>query len=492
MNKINIDLSNGFYQSDSIPFSNQRLVNCYVNIPEAAAVSPAGIWGCEGIKRLLSINFSKNFKCRGAIEFRNEAYFVLGDYLYKVELVTSVSGDRSYKETALGRINGNGGMVSMAENGDQLMIVNDDGTGWIYQPNGSPQFSQITDAGFTANGIAQTVSYVDRYFIVTTDQRVAIISAVGDGTNWNSLDRISAEADPDDVVASFVFRNQLYLLGRQTTEQYQNIGGAGVPFQRVSGYVLSQGCSAKNSVVNVGDAVYWVGSGRNQKPVIYAFNGSQPQKVSSKAIDNILSELTDKQVSEIFAFSYAINGNEFIHFTFPDTTFVFNARSGKWHERLSEITDQNGNRTTIKCRITAAVGVFGDILVGDSEAGIIGMIDDTISNEYGEPLISFFTTQPIYNLNSAFTLPLIELFCETGVGNNDIPDPKIRLQISKDGAVFGNSKVESLGAAGNRQKKVNFRKIGRFDRLGVLKFSISDDVKRRIYSLTLRFKRGIK
>jgi len=485
---LRVNIGQGFYQSDSVPFSNQRCVNLYPNVPQAPSVSDTSLFGTEGLKQIASVSTRVSEACRGAIEFQGQAFFVLGSSLYEVEKVTLATGGADYRTNFIGFVNGGLGRVSMAENGSQLLIINDEGRGYIYQPSASPVFGEIADAGFYANGTPQIAAYVDRYFLVTTDQKKVIISAVGDGTNWNAIDFVSAEADPDDVVSIFIHKNQPYLLGSKTTEQLQNIGGAGVPFRRVNGFVVPVGCTAPFSVVNVGEVVYWVGRGNNQKAAVWAFNGGSPQRISTTAIDNALNSLPNSCLCGIFSFSYSQHGQQFVHFTASNVTFVFNPQTGRWHERESQFTDNAGQRTTEPCRISAVVDTFNELIVGDRKDGRIGIIDEDVYTEYGEPILSYFTTQPLYMNSNSFTLPQIELVCETGVGNPDCLDPKVRLEISRDGAQFENPRTRQLGASGNRSIRPTWYKNGRVSALAVLKVSISDPVKRAIYAIDLKLK----
>lgn len=485
---LRVDIGQGFYQSDSVPFANQRCVNLYPNVPQAPAVSQVSLLGTEGLIEVGSVSTAAKEACRGGIEFQGMAFFVLGNSLYRVEKIITPTGEANYRTSFIGVVDGGLGRVSMAENGEQLIIINDHGDGFIYQPTASPTFSEISDAGFKANGTPKIVVYVDRYFIVTTDQKKAIISAVGDGTDWNAIDFISAEADPDDVVSIFIHKNQPYLLGRITTEQFQNIGGAGVPFRRVNGFVVPVGCSAPFSVINVGERVYWVGRGENQKAAIWTFNGGSPEKISTTAIDNVLNDLSADDVSEIFSFAYSQRGQQFVHFTTSAGTYVFNPINGRWHERQSQITASNGERSSGACRIAAVVDAFNDLLVGDTKDGRIGIIDEDVYTEYGEPILSFFTTQPLYNNSNSFTLPEIELVCETGVGNPSCPNPMVRMEVSRDGVQFENPRTRELGPSGNRSIRPTWYKNGRVSALAVLKVSVSDPVKRAFYAIDMKLK----
>lgn len=489
-NNLTIDIGNGFYESDSLPFANQRCVNLYPNFPQAPALKSSSLFNVSGLREVAKVSSLAADKSRGGWKFNGVPYFVNGRWLYQLERIVGFGGAESYRLNRIGEVNGSG-RCSFADNGDQLMIINGDGVGYIYQPSAVPQFQVISAAGFTANGIPEQVAFVDSYFVVTTNQNLAIVSAPNDGLSWNALDSISAEADPDGVVAPFVFKNQLYLSGEETCESYTNIGGAGVPFQRVNGFVLSQGCSAPFSIRNIGSAVLWIGRGENEKPAIWIFNGGEPQKVSTTAIDNKLHEASEDDIRKAFSWAYSERGHDFVGFTFAGFTFVYDLATGKWHERLSDIRDVRGRRFTRRCRINCVVDAYNQLIVGDSEDGRLGVIDYDRYKEYDEPLRSFFTTSPLYELGNSFSLPAVELLCESGVGNPDKPEPEVRLEISRDGAVFENPRSRELGAIGNRSIRQIWHKNGRVSRFCIFKFTISDPVKRRLFGVELKFKQGL-
>lgn len=491
MPNLTIDIGTGFYESDSLPFSNQRCVNLYPNIPQAPALKSSSLFNTSGLRRVAITGRKAADSNRGAWVFDGIPYVVNGQFLYSITRNVALDGEVTYEPNVIGQIAGSG-FCSFADNGKQLIIINDQGTGFIYQPTGSPQFQMISDAGFYANGIPQQVVFVDSYFVVTTSEDFAIISAVNDGLSWNALDRVTAEADPDGIVAPFVLKNQLYLLGTQTTESFTNIGGAGVPFQRVNGFVLSRGCKAPFSVRNIGNAVVWIGGGENEKPAIWLFNGGEPQKISTTAIDNKLDEASEIDVERAFSWAYAQRGHEFIGFTFNEFTFVYDLSNGRWHERQSDVTDPTGVRITKRCRVNSVVNAYNELLVGDSEDGRIGLIDDQMYSEYFEPLRSEFTTTPLYDLGNSYSVPAIELLCERGVGNKEAPEPVVRLEISRDGATFEDPRTRSLGAEGNRATRPIWYKNGRVTQYSIFKFTISDPVKRRLFGVELQYKQGAR
>jgi hypothetical protein len=463
-------------------------VNFYPNLPQAAALKSESLFEVQGSVQVGITSRKAADKNRGAWVFNGQPYFVNGNGLFRLDRNILFGGRVEYTTTTLGEVEGEG-LCSLADNGRQLIIINSDGQGYIYEPTANDQFKAINDAGFTANGKPKQVVFLDSYFIVTTDDKKAIVSGINDGLNWNALQFFTAEADPDGIVAPFVYKNQLYLLGTQTTETFRNIGGAGVPFQRINGFVLTRGCACPFSVRQLGDTVYWVGNGENEQPVALAFMGSEPVKISTTAIDNKFAELSAEDLAGVFSWAYSVRGHEFIAFSSNAWTFIYDVATQRWHERESQVISSD-RRVTRRCRIQSVVSAYNELFLGDTEDGRIGQIDENVYTEYELPLISFFTTSPLYDLGNSFSLPSIEVLCESGVGNRATTHPEIRLSISRDGATFENPRTRYLGAAGNRKVRQIWHKNGRVSRFCIFKVEISDSVKRRIFGLELKYKQG--
>ena len=84
--------------------------------------------------------------------------------------------------------------------------------------------------------------FVSGYFLFTTDNKRFIISALNDGLSYNPLDVGTAEADPDDIAGVVVHKNQVFMLGTEVTEVFQNEPvGSGFPFQRIEGARIING-----------------------------------------------------------------------------------------------------------------------------------------------------------------------------------------------------------------------------------------------------------
>lgn len=467
---VEIPIANGFYESESLPISAQECVNWYPNVVQTAGLSQETLFGTPGINQLTATGVVGDIN-RGAHVKNGIAYFVSGSSLYILNRVVDVDGNETFNTTSLGTVEGSGG-VSMADNGTQLMVLVPGGKGYIYDENAGTPFLEITDADFTANGNPQYVVFIDGYFACTTDSKKWIISALNDGNNWDALDFSSAESDPDDIVAPVVFRNQIFITGSETTEAFQNVpNGAGFPFIR-SNIFIDKGCFAPLSLIAAHNTFMMIGGGINESPAVWQFTGSSFQKVSTTAIDNVLSGFSKEVIEAAFSFTYSDKGAYFIGFTVDEFTFVYDVISQRWHERKSTINDVN-----VRWRVNSLVTAYGRVLVGDSQDGRIGELDSNVYMEYGDNILRVIATQPFSNLGNSIKVPSIELTVESGVGNSDRPDPKVSMDVSRDGKTFTYERSRSMGRVGEYNRRAVWYRNGRFPRFVVLRFKMSDPVR---------------
>ena len=231
----------------------------------------------------------------------------------------------------------------------------------------------------------------------------------------------------------------------------------------------------------------WVGGGENEGPAIWALNGNSTVKVSTTAIDSLLSKLSDTQVAGIYSWAYASKGAYFIGFALPATTLVYDTTSQRWHERKSFL---EGNLGAL--RVSSVVKAYNNILCGDIIDGRIGQFDQNVYTEYGNTIVRRVATQPFQNNMQSVFFPSLELTVESGVGNSDVIDPQITLERSKDGKTWSGPISRSIGKIGEYTRRAIWRRNGRAARFEVFRFTLTDAVKPVIIQLTANIIGGDK
>lgn len=476
---VQVPIANGFYVSDSLPVSHQECINWVPVIQQKPSLSEAQLYGSPGIRLIATTDIEDSHINRGSHVMASVPFFVQGDELYRLNR-TLVGGVETFSMVTLGTIEG-AGRVSIADNGLQMMILVPGGKGYIYTIDSG--LVEITDPDFRASGDPQYVVFIDGYFACSTDTKAWIVSGINDGLAWDALDFGTAESDPDNIVAPVVFNNQIFITGGETTEAFQNIGGAGFPFQR-SNVFLDKGCYAPFTLISTNQQFFMVGGGRNEQAAIWSYSGTQYQKISTLAIDNVLNAYSAAVLNAAFAMSWGKRGQYYVAFSFVDRTFVYNMTTGLWHEQKSAILNENGDYDQMRWRVNSMVTAYGYTIVGDSEDGRIGILDTNIYQEYGINITRTFTTQPIFNQTQSFRVPKIELTMEAGIGNGTV-EPFVSMAISRDAKTWGYERSRRIGAIGRYGNRTIWYKNGRCPRMMVLRFRVSDPIKPVVIRLDL-------
>ena len=486
MPRINLLIANGFYQSDSLVVSNQLCTNFYPNIIQTDALSQETLFGTAGLKQIQTTGDKIKDINRGSHTKNGIFYFLNGTVLYRLNRVIDAFGVETFSTVSLGTILGDG-LVSMSDNGTQLMIVVPNTDGYILDANDVLQ--KITDIDFKANGNPVHVVFIDSFFAVSTDAKKFIISASNDGLNWNALDFSSAESNPDEIVSLHVHKNKLYIAGGETIEEFQNVGAGDFPFRR-TGLFLNKGVFAQFSMIEAESTFMFIGGGVNESPAIWALNGNGVEKVSNTSIDSFLQSFTDSEIKNSFAWSYAQKGAYFVGFSLPKKTFIFDMISKRWHERSSQIINTKGFTETIRWRINSLSSAYNKIICGDSRDGRIGVVDVNEYSEYNREIKREFSISPVSDSGNPITISQLELTVESGVGNGDSENPEVRLSISKDGKTFLDDLPRKTGKIGEFNRRTIWRKLGRFSRMAIFRFTMSDKVKPVIIKLEANIRGG--
>jgi hypothetical protein len=137
---------------------------------------------------------------------------------------------------------------------------------------------------------------------------------------------------------------ELWLLGKQTTEVWYDTGGSSLdpfPFQRVPGAFISEGAWAAYSVSVANNQICFLGGDQRGVGVVWAMNGYTPVRISNHAIETAIqaTQTAGVDVSSACAYAYQENGHSFYVLTIGTRTFVADFScpdsTGRpmWHER---------------------------------------------------------------------------------------------------------------------------------------------------------------
>lgn len=387
-----------------------------------------------------------------------------------------------------------------------------------------------TDGAFEGGN---TVDIVDNYFVYNkpNSQQWASTNLLSPITS--ALSFASKDGAPDNLVSLIVDHREVYLLGEQSSEVWVDVGAIPFPFQRIPGTSTQHGIAAKFSMSRLGNSFAYVSRNNRGQAQIMQMNGYVPQRISTHAVE---STLTNKNISDAYAWTYQLEGHEVYVVSFPsiDLTWAYDATTQMWHKWLYTNSASRFERHRGSC-----CALFqGKVLVGDHSNGKIYELDRQTYTDDGEMirrirraphLVSDFQRQYFdelqiqfqpgvglsglsYNYNAAnkisfgntvylgnpyvikFSDSLIIDALETDIIADTKFDvganPQAMLRWSNDGgSTWSNEYWVSIGKQGRYSNRAIWRRLGTA-RDRIFEVSISDPINAVIVSANLKASAG--
>lgn len=417
--------------------STARLVNMFAEAAPQGARGPITARRAPGI---LSHADAGNGPGRGMHPMRDVLYALSGATFYRIvgriaQSIGTIPGtDRAF----------------MADNGTQLAIITTAG-GWIYEAG---SLTKITDDDFTTRNPGPC-AFLDNYLLVVDRGTGQFFSSdLADFSNFIGTDFATAEAHPDNVITLEVDHRMALLLGTQSGELWENVGGSGFAFQRISNGVFELGVVSETGVGKQDNSVFWVANDLTLRRL----TGNTPTRVSQHGMERAMRRYS--RVDDVQLFPYTVDGHLCMIVNFPsaEATWVYDATTQECHEREGIAVG-----THLDAMDTAEVG--GVTYIQRATTGEVGILSPTTYTQWGDTLRAEWAYQPVYDHGNRITIHQLEMGIETGVGleSGQGSDPLITLQWSRDSGREGTFRAEaikSLGPRGNYRTRVKWHRLG--------------------------------
>ena len=462
----------------------QETINFYPEVNTARKV--AVMLGTPGLRLFASLGDEPMRGMHIMSIDESKLFVVVGKHFYRV-----AADDSS---TLIGDIGTSQGLVSMADNGIEILIVDGSASGWLYT-KATDSLAQIASPDFPG---AKTCVFIDGYFIIDMiddpidarqGQRL-MQSGLYDGTAWNPLDVAEAEGDPDPVVAISSNRKELWIHGRLSTEiWYDAANPVGFSFSRMQGGIVEYGLSAKWSRANVLGTSYGLARTDKGERAVVAVTGYSPNIVSSPGINYHIGQIPN--INDAEAFCYTQEGHSFYVITFPsgDITFVYDASTGMWHRRKSYGMG--------RWRARGYAFYQGKHLVGDFQNGNIYQLDMDYYTENGDPIERVRVAPEMIDEKDDYRnifVHEIQLNMNLGVGTEDMGqgyNPQAGMETSYDnGKTWKAKHLQPLMKQGEFKSRIMWHRWGKARRR-LFRLTISDPVQVVIKGAWVDAKMGI-
>lgn len=437
----------------SVNVDSSRALNCFAEVSTSQrGRTMLALYGTPGLERV--VTFPGSGAIRGQFVTAQERLFVVqGSTLYEMDTTLSV--------TARGTLLTSTGVVSMEENGIDLVLV--DGPYGYHLTLLTNVFAQITDPDFPG---ADVVAFLDGYFLFNRPGTQQFYWSGLYAVTFDGADFASVEGTPDNLVSLLVAHRELWLFGTRSTEVWVNVGAAPPlsPFQRAQPGVLTLGCDAVHSVVRLGEAIAWLTRNDQGRAIVVAATGYSPQRISTHAVEQSLAEITT--LRDCVAWAYQKEGHTFLVLTFPtaDLTWCYDLSTGLWHERAYL------NPTTGLFERHRGVNhsFFNNThWVGDRADGRLYKLNENYYSDDGHALRREVVWPPVFDQErgSRVLHRRFQVDMETGIGLSGgvTPgaDPQLLISYSDDqGHTWSPERHVSAGLLGETTRRAQLWRLG--------------------------------
>lgn len=462
---------------------------------------------CNQLFGQLPVPAGYNNRNRGLLEHQGTPYGVNGTKVF------SLSPTGIYDQ--YGDILDDGNPVVMVANGNDQIFIASAAQGWVLATQTGVLTSLATNTDFLG---ASYATFQDGYILVVTPQSNQFqisgndTTPIGDATIWSAANVSIQTGQADNLRAIFSSREYLRLLGARRSQIYYNSGNVNFPFISYNETFIETGLASVFSLVDMGDALVWVGEDARGQRACWKDAAFQPQRISNFATEYHWSSYST--VSDAVAFSYIWQGHLMYQITFPTATAPGNPQVGytwvyddtvskllgkaAWHERqfLNPTNFMTRRPELFHCY------AYGRHLVGsdgtDGNPGAIYQYADSPwadcaqvgGSQVQQPLVSDRICPHITNNMKRTIYNRIEFDVARGTASSGIPspasNPQLLLRWSNDGGNnYGVETALSLGQVGQYDKKIYLNRGGYTKSDRVYWVRISDPVFRSLVNCYL-------
>jgi Phage stabilisation protein len=442
----------------SYTVTRQRRLNCYLENRQDGDKAQVVCYGTPG----LSLQFTLANIARGVFGTQSALYAVSGSTFYSLASTGSVLYSQS--------ISSNTGLVAMANNATQLLLV-DGSAGYIFS---SGALTPISAPAFP-NG-CQTCTFISSRFVVEKPNTQQFwVSDVFDGSMWNSLAFASASQYSDNIVAVDSLTANLVIFSERHVEFWQDVGATPEPFAPILSATSEYGLEARFSRSHVDNSIIYLAHNPQGNPQICRIQGYQVTVISTPDLDYILNSFA--YVNDGVSLSYMIDGHPMYQLSIPNAnrSFLYDCSTGVWSEVQTGLTAGYAQRHT------GNLGTYyaGNTLITDYANGNVYMFSGSEYTDNGTTILRELVSRHANEDFNVFTVDEVYVDMETGVGLNSGQGilPNVSLECSKDnGRTFGTPLPYGLGAMGNYLVRMIWRRFGSA-RDFVFRLRMTDPVK---------------
>jgi hypothetical protein len=317
---------------------------------------------------------------RGIFYWRGAIYSVVGGTLYKdltsKGAVDATAGSFYTFTSCLGTI-----PKLLLQNGVEAYFYDDAG-GLV----------NIIDADFPP-ALVPGIAYLDGTIYVMTPEAYVNGSDLEDPVNWDPLNSLLAQIEPDPGVALSKQMSYVVVFKGWSTEIFYDAQNAtGSPLGRVEGAKVNVGCRHARSVQDLDGTLVWASLARSGGVSVMSMSGLKATDISNPSINRLLQ---DADFSSVYSWSMQANGHKFYILTLPTSnlSLVYDLKEGLWYRW----TDPSGNYMPI---VASASDADTRVILQHESSGELFEVSGSLFSD-DSTIYSFDLYTPIYDAGTS-------------------------------------------------------------------------------------------
>lgn len=348
--------------------------------------------------------------------------------------------------------------------GSSRPVFSNDGSSLYIAGGGTPlrwQGEGTTTALLTGSPPDMThIVYLDGYLIgnrqiSSENNKVIQFSEFEAPTTWSGTNIFSAVADPDPVSGLAVSQRELYVVGRQTTEVWQNIGTFPVPFGRA--FVWQYGTPAPYSIHTADNSVFFI----DQDHRIIRLVGREAVRLSQPIENELFSYET---ITDCFTSSFTWKGSIHVLFVFPTAQRAWSVdlKNLQW----TEWRGYSNGLSRVRIDSVFYLESNGEVFAGDYQTGTVWKFSDTLKTDAG----GIFVRQRTFsNRDLGLSVRKQSNYLKVNMNRNVAPNyagtisetnPTLELRWKDDDKGWSEWRRNPLGVRGTGKFYSDFRRLG--------------------------------
>ena len=228
--------------------------------------------------------------------------------------------------------------VTFLELSDKLVILDyENNEGYVLDD--LQTLTRITSPGFPAN-LAAGGAVLDGTLYVLTPQGTIHGCELNDPTDWNALNVLTAEREPDGGVFLTKMLDHIVVLGSKTVEFLYNAANpTGSPLARREDISYRMGAVSGEAVHNAGDIVYFLGTDVSGSLKIFLLANFKLEQVSTPTISSYLTNSLLQESKQFIMSGSFVEGHSLLFVTemaesggsySPGTSLMYDLTTEQW------------------------------------------------------------------------------------------------------------------------------------------------------------------